>query len=183
MQRYAFFPNCNKNMQNINHFLIFSNTFNPKKETPTQKSPQKKIRVLRAAPSAPINPHKKIPTQKNPLKKNPSAPSCSECSTKSPTQNPPPPQKSKKKIATREAGSNHYIKQLLSLKQKIQNYSWNLKFLTNAPISPSLIIASTSAFFNLPTYLKSFSSPVLPAFTNSTTAGISALSSSSIGSQ
>ena len=158
-------------MQNINHFLIFSNTFNPKhphhppkKESPTQKSPQK-IRVLQSAPSAPIR---------------------SECSEllrvlrelpKSPTQ------KAKKKIATRQAGSNHYIKQLLSLKQKIQNYSWNLKFLTNAPISPSLIIASTSAFFNLPTYLKSFSSPALPAFTNSTTAGISALSSSSIGSQ
>lgn len=149
-------------MQNINHFLIFSNTFNPKhtppppkKRIPHKKKPPKKIRVLRAAPSAPKNPHPKKP----------------------------PPQKAKKKIATRQAGSNHYIKQLLSLKQKIQNYSWNLKFLTNAPISPSLIIASTSAFFNLPTYLKSFSSPVLPAFTNSTTAGISALSSSSIGSQ
>lgn len=143
-------------MQNINHFLIFSNTFNPK---PTPPPPKKR------------NPQK-----------NPSAPSCSECS-----QNPHPviphPKKAKKKIATRQAGSNHYIKQLLSLKQKIQNYSWNLKFLTNAPILPALIIASTSAFFNLPTYLKSFSSPALPAFTNSTTAGISALSSSSIGSQ
>lgn len=154
MQRYAFFPNCNKNMQNINHFLIFSNTYNPKHPPPPPKkeSPQKKIRVLRVLP--------KIPTQKSPTTK-----------------------KAKKKIATRQAGSNHYIKQLLSLKQKIQNYSWNLKFLTNAPILPALIIASTSAFFNLPTYLKSFSSPALPAFTNSTTAGISALSSSSIGSQ
>lgn len=149
-------------MQNINHFLIFSNTFNPK-HTPT-------------------TPQKKNPPPKNPLKKNPSAPSYSECSNKSPPKNPPT-QKAKKKIATRQAGSNHYIKQLLSLKQKIQNYSWNLKFLTNAPILPALIIASTSAFFNLPTYLKSFSSPALPAFTNSTTAGISALSSSSIGSQ
>ena len=171
-------------MQNINHFLIFSNTFNPKhtprppkKRIPHKKNPlTKKIRVLRAAPNAP-----KIPTQKSPQKK-------SECSEllrvlqKSPTTKSPP-KKAKKKIATRQAGSNHYIKQLLSLKQKIQNYSWNLKFLTNAPISPSLIIASTSAFFNLPTYLKSFSSPVLPALTNSTTAGISALSSSSIGSQ
>lgn len=148
-------------MQNINHFLIFSNTFNPKHTPPPPK--------------------KRIPTKKSPQKK-------SECSEllrvlqKSPPSNPPP-QKAKKKIATRKAGSNHYIKQLLSLKQKIQNYSWNLKFLTNAPILPALIIASTSAFFNLPTYLKSFSSPVLPAFTNSTTAGISALSSSSIGSQ
>lgn len=149
-------------MQNINHFLIFSNTFNPKHTPPPPKKknlpkkiPSKKIRVLRAAPSA----QKKIPTTKSPSKK------------------------AKKKIATRQAGSNHYIKQLLSLKQKIQNYSWNLKFLTNAPILPALIIASTSAFFNLPTYLKSFSSPALPAFTNSTTAGISALSSSSIGSQ
>lgn len=152
-------------MQNINHFLIFSNTFNPK--------------------HTPRPPKKRIP-QKNPLKK-------SECSEllrvlpKSPPQNPPPKkppqQKAKKKIATRQTGSNHYIKQLLSLKQKIQNYSWNLKFLTNAPILPALIIASTSAFLSLPTYLKSFSSPVLPAFTNSTTAGISALSSSSIGSQ
>ena len=154
-------------MQNINHFLIFSNTFNPKhtprppkKRIPPKKSPQK-IRVLRAAPSCSelLRVLQKIPHQKI------------------------PPKKAKKKIATRQAGSNHYIKQLLSLKQKIQNYSWNLKFLTNAPISPSLIIASTSAFFNLPTYLKSFSSPALPAFTNSTTAGISALSSSSIGSQ
>lgn len=150
-------------MQNINHFLIFSNTFNPKHTPPPPK--------------------KRIPSKKIPLKKNPSAPSRSECSKKSPPKNPPPPQKAKKKIATRQAGSNHYIKQLLSLKQKIQNYSWNLKFLTNAPILPALIIASTSAFFNLPTYLKSFSSPALPAFTNSTTAGISALSSSSIGSQ
>ncbi len=165
MQRYAFFPNCNKNMQNINHFLIFSNTYNPKRTPPPH---QKK------------NPPTKIPPQKNPSA--PSCSECSECSTKSPTKNPPP-KKGKKKIATRQAGSNHYIKQLLSLKQKIQNYSWNLKFLTNAPISPSLIIASTSAFFNLPTYLKSFSSPALPALTNSTTAGISALSSSSIGSQ
>lgn len=148
-------------MQNINHFLIFSNTYNPKHPPPPPK--------------------KRIPS-KNPLKKNPSAPSCSECSKKSPPHKIPT-KKAKKKIATRQAGSNHYIKQLLSLKQKIQNYSWNLKFLTNAPISPSLIIASTSAFFNLPTYLKSFSSPALPAFTNSTTAGISALSSSSIGSQ
>ena len=39
--------------------------------------------------------------------------SCSECS-----QNPPP-QKRQKKIATRQAGSNHHIKQLLSLNQKI----------------------------------------------------------------
>ena len=148
-------------MQNINHFLIFSNTFNPK-HTPTP-------------------PKKESPTQKSP-QKNPSTPSCSECTNKSPPKNSPT-QKAKKKIATRQAGSNHYIKQLLSLKQKIQNYSWNLKFLTNAPILPALIIASTSAFFNLPTYLKSFSSPALPAFTNSTTAGISALSSSSIGSQ
>ena len=158
MQRYAFFPNCNKNMQNINHFLIFSNTYNPKHTPPPpqkKESPHKKIRVLRAAPSAPKIPHHK----------------------KSPTK------KGKKKIATRQAGSNHHIKQLLSLNQKIWDYSWNLKFLTNAPISPSLIIASTSAFFNLPTYLKSFSSPALPALTNSTTAGISALSSSSIGSQ
>ncbi|MDD7192701.1 MAG: hypothetical protein SPG08_09675, partial [Sodaliphilus sp.] len=56
--------------------------------------PSKKIRVLRAAPS------------------------CSECS-----QNPPPKksstQKRQKKIATRQAGSNHHIKQLLSLNQKI----------------------------------------------------------------
>lgn len=156
MQRYAFFPNCNKNMQNINHFLIFSNTFNPKHTPP--------------------------PPKKESPQKNPSAPSCSECS-KNPHHKNPHPKKPKKKIATRQAGSNHYIKQLLSLKQKIQNYSWNLKFLTNAPISPSLIIASTSAFLSLPTYLKSFSSPALPAFTNSTTAGISALSSSSIGSQ
>lgn len=161
-------------MQNINHFLIFSNTYNPKHTPPPQKKESpKKIRVLRAAPSA---------QKKSPQKK-------SECSEplrvlhKSPPSNPPPPKKPKKKIATRQAGSNHYIKQLLSLKQKIQNYSWNLKFLTNAPILPALIIASTSAFFNLPTYLKSFSSPALPAFTNSTTAGISALSSSSIGSQ
>ena len=142
-------------MQNINHFLIFSNTYNPK-HTPT-------------------TPPKKSPS------KNPSAPSCSECS-KNPHHKIPTTIR-QKKIATRQAGSNHYIKQLLSLKQKIQNYSWNLKFLTNAPILPALIIASTSAFFNLPTYLKSFSSPALPAFTNSTTAGISALSSSSIGSQ
>ena len=166
MQRYAFFPNCNKNMQNINHFLIFSNTYNPKhtpppppkkKESPHKNPPTKKsecselLRVLRVLP--------KIPTKKSPH------------------------QKRQKKIATRQAGSNHHIKQLLSLNQKIWDYSWNLKFLTNAPISPSLIIASTSAFFNLPTYLKSFSSPALPALTNSTTAGISALSSSSIGSQ
>lgn len=148
-------------MQNINHFLIFSNTFNPQHPPPPppKKIPPKKsecselLRVLQK--STP-----KIPHPKN-----------------------SPPQKGKKKIATRQAGSNHYIKQLLSLKQKIQNYSWNLKFLTNAPILPALIIASTSAFFSLPTYLKSFSSPALPAFTNSTTAGISALSSSSIGSQ
>lgn len=144
-------------MQNINHFLIFSNTYNPKHTLPP---PKKRI-----------PPPKKIPSKKS---------ECSECSECS--QNPPP-KKAKKKIATRQAGSNHYIKQSLSLNQKIQDYSWNLKFLTNAPISPSLIIASTSAFFNLPTYLKSFSSPALPAFTNSTTAGISALSSSSIGSQ
>lgn len=156
-------------MQNINHFLIFSNTFNPK---PTPPPPKKKNPLKKKNP-----PKKRIP-----LKKNPSAPSCSECS-KNPHPVIPHHQKAKKKIATRQAGSNHYIKQLLSLKQKIQNYSWNLKFLTNAPILPALIIASTSAFFNLPTYLKSFSSPVLPAFTNSTTAGISALSSSSIGSQ
>lgn len=148
-------------MQNINHFLIFANTFNPKHTPP---------------------PPKKESPQKKSIKKNPSAPSCSECSKKIPTQKSTT-KKRQKKIATRKAGSNHYIKQLLSLKQKIQNYSWNLKFLTNAPILPALIIASTSAFFNLPTYLKSFSSPVLPAFTNSTTAGISALSSSSIGSQ
>lgn len=148
-------------MQNINHFLIFSNTFNPK--------------------HTPRPPKKRIPTTKNPLKKNPSAPSRSECSKNPHPQNPH--QKSQKKDCHPPAGSNHYIKQLLSLKQKIQNYSWNLKFLTNAPILPALIIASTSAFFSLPTYLKSFSSPVLPAFTNSTTAGISALSSSSIGSQ
>ena len=175
MQRYAFFPNCNKNMQNINHFLIFSNTYNPK-HPPT--TPQKKNPPSKKIPSK--NPLKKSPQKipsKNPLKKNPSAPSAPSAPKN------PPPQKGKKKIATRQAGSNHYIKQLLSLKQKIQNYSWNLKFLTNAPISPSLIIASTSAFFNLPTYLKSFSSPALPALTNSTTAGISALSSSSIGSQ
>ena len=172
-------------MQNINHFLIFSNTFNPKptppppkKRIPHPKIPSKKIRVLRAAPSAP-----KIPTKKSPPKESPQKKSeCSECS-KNPHPVIPHPKKAKKKIATRQAGSNHYIKQLLSLKQKIQNYSWNLKFLTNAPILPALIIASTSAFFSLPTYLKSFSSPVLPAFTNSTTAGISALSSSSIGSQ
>lgn len=148
-------------MQNINHFLIFSKTFNPKPTPPPPK--------------------KRISPKKSPQKK-------SECSEplrvlhKSPPSNSPP-KKAKKKIATRQAGSNHYIKQLLSLKQKIQNYSWNLKFLTNAPILPALIIASTSAFFSLPTYLKSFSSPALPAFTNSTTAGISALSSSSIGSQ
>lgn len=143
-------------MQNINHFLIFSNTFNPKHTPPPPKKriPPKKIRVLRVAPSAPKIPTKKFPTPK-----------------------------SQKKDCHPPAGSNHYIKQLLSLKQKIQNYSWNLKFLTNAPILPALIIASTSVFFNLPTYLKSFSSPALPAFTNSTTAGISALSSSSIGSQ
>ena len=73
MQRYAFFPNCNKNMQNINHFLIFSNTYNPKHTPP---------------------PKKKNPPTTNPLKKNPSAPSCSECSQKSyrpkkiPTQSP-----------------------------------------------------------------------------------------------
>lgn len=80
-------------MQNINHFLIFSNTFNPK-HTPT------------------------TPQKKESPQKNPSAPSCSECS-KNPHPQNPPPQKAKKKIATRQAGSNHYIKQLLSLKQKI----------------------------------------------------------------
>lgn len=148
-------------MQNINHFLIFSNTFNPKHTPPP---PKKRIPSKKSECSEPLR-----VLQKSPPKE-------------SPPQNPHH-QKAKKKIATRQAGSNHYIKQLLSLKQKIQNYSWNLKFLTNAPILPALIIASTSAFFNLPTYLKSFSSPVLPAFTNSTTAGISALSSSSIGSQ
>lgn len=154
-------------MQNINHFLIFSNTYNPKHTPPPpqkKESPQKN-------PSCSQNP----PPQ-NPLKK-------SECSELLRVLPKSPHQKRQKKIATRQAGSNHYIKQSLSLNQKIQDYSWNLKFLTNAPISPSLIIASTSAFFNLPTYLKSFSSPALPAFTNSTTAGISALSSSSIGSQ
>ncbi|MDY4899478.1 MAG: hypothetical protein SO194_01580, partial [Sodaliphilus sp.] len=84
-------------MQNINHFLIFSNTYNPKHTPPPPK--------------------KKNPPTTNPLKKNPSAPSCSECSECS--QNPPPKksstQKRQKKIATRQAGSNHYIKQLLSL--------------------------------------------------------------------
>ncbi|MDY2865464.1 MAG: hypothetical protein SOV34_02315, partial [Sodaliphilus sp.] len=65
-----------------------------KKNPPPTKSPQKKSEcseLLRAAPSAP-----KIPHQKN-----------------------PPPQKRQKKIATRQAGSNHHIKQLLSLNQKI----------------------------------------------------------------
>ena len=124
MQRYAFFPNCNKNMQNINHFLIFSNTYNPKhpppptkkKESPPNKIPSKKIRVLRAAPSAPKIPHHKIPSKKirvlRVLRAAPSAP-------KIPHQKNPPPQKRQKKIATRQAGSNHHIKQLLSLNQKI----------------------------------------------------------------
>lgn len=74
MQRYAFFPNCNKNMQNINHFLIFSNTYNPKhpptpqkKESPHHKSPQKKsecselLRVLPKKLSPQKNPHPKPP--------------------------------------------------------------------------------------------------------------------------
>ncbi|MDY4613641.1 MAG: hypothetical protein SO575_08165 [Sodaliphilus sp.] len=88
-------------MQNINHFLIFSNTYNPKhtppppkKRIPPPQIPSKKIRVLRvlrAAPSAPKIPHHKIPHHK----------------------------KGTKKIATRQAGSNHHIKQLLSLNQKI----------------------------------------------------------------
>ncbi|MDY2591684.1 MAG: hypothetical protein SOW33_02580, partial [Sodaliphilus sp.] len=74
---------------------------------------------------------------KSPQKKT-SAPSCSECSQKSPTTKSPSkksellrvlpksptkkilhPKKAKKKIATRQAGSNHHIKQLLSLNQKI----------------------------------------------------------------
>ena len=140
MQRYAFFPNCNKNMQNINHFLIFSNTFNPKhpppptkKKNPPQQNPLKKNP---SAPSAPKIPHHKIPLKKirvlraapscsecsqNPPPQNPPQknPSCSECSKKSPTKKILHPKKAKKKIATRQAGSNHHIKQLLSLNQKI----------------------------------------------------------------
>lgn len=79
MQRYAFFPNCNKNMQNINHFLIFSNTYNPKHTPPPPK--------------------KKNPPTTNPLKKNPSAPSCSELLRvlpKSPTKKILHPKKAKK---------------------------------------------------------------------------------------
>ncbi|MDD7500715.1 MAG: hypothetical protein SPK60_08180, partial [Sodaliphilus sp.] len=45
-------------MQNINHFLIFSNTYNPKHTPPPPK--------------------KKNPPTTNPLKKTPRAPSCSE---------------------------------------------------------------------------------------------------------
>ncbi|MDY3684873.1 MAG: hypothetical protein SO048_09220, partial [Sodaliphilus sp.] len=63
-------------------------------KSPTTKSPSKKSEcseLLRAAPSAPKNPPPK----------------------KSSTQ------KRQKKIATRQAGSNHHIKQLLSLNQKI----------------------------------------------------------------
>ena len=95
MQRYAFFPNCNKNMQNINHFLIFSNTYNPKhtppppkKKNPPQQNPLKKNPSAPSAPSAPKNP----PPQ-NPPQKNPSAPSCSECS-----QKPLHPKKAKKRL-------------------------------------------------------------------------------------
>ncbi|MDY5260890.1 MAG: hypothetical protein SPH19_07050, partial [Sodaliphilus sp.] len=65
-----------------------------------------------SAPSAPSAP--KNPPPQNPPQKNPSAPSCSECS-----QKPLHHKKGKKKIATRQAGSNHHIKQLLSLNQKI----------------------------------------------------------------
>ncbi|MDY4687702.1 MAG: hypothetical protein SO408_04350, partial [Sodaliphilus sp.] len=71
----------------------------------------------------PTTPHKKKnpPTTKSPQKK-------SECSEllrvlrvlpKSPTKKILHHKKGKKKIATRQAGSNHHIKQLLSLNQKI----------------------------------------------------------------
>ncbi|MDD7018705.1 MAG: hypothetical protein PUI32_09285, partial [Bacteroidales bacterium] len=80
-----------------------------KKESPPTKSPQKKSecselhRVLRVLPKIP---HHKIPLKKiRVLRAAPKSPSTTK--------------KAKKKIATRQAGSNHHIKQLLSLNQKI----------------------------------------------------------------
>ena len=101
-------------MQNINHFLIFSNTYNPKhpptphkkKNPPPTKSPQKKSECSECSECS-----QKSPTTKSPSKK-------SECSELLPKA-PPTTKKAKKKIATRQAGSNHHIKQLLSLNQKI----------------------------------------------------------------
>ena len=66
-------------MQNINHFLIFSNTYNPKhtppppkKKNPPTTNPLKKIRVLRVLPKIP---HHKIPLKKiRVLRAAPSAP-------------------------------------------------------------------------------------------------------------